>query len=809
MSSKPLAGVNADSKSKHPTAGSFVRPSRPSDKPLSFLEGAHEKYVSELPVFYSASKGDRVLEESISKPIEISGKVVEEIGFDEIRKQLAALHELRIIILDGLRINGVLAGPAVSDEREEELERIKKTCPKVMELDLSRNLLRRWYEIVDICAQLPQLKILKLNGNFFEDVESCSVDIISRTASSLFLNSTLMSWKEIAMVSSKFPSLTSLSLENNQLSSTSAALSAMIQELSLEFNDFESLDCLHHLTALRNLRRLCLRGNKISKIYSSTPSGLVFSPTLDFVDISLNQIPSWSFLNALQAVFPGLTSLRISDNPLYDMPPAPTKVTGLPEKRMTVDEAFMLTLSRLSNLKLLNYGKITPLDRLNGELYYLSLIRKELLAHPQSMEQDILNSHPRYKELCKIYDTPEIQRTAKDDPSNGIDPRSLAAQLIKFKFHLADPSNVGQKRSIYEFEKEIPKSFDVYHIKAIVARRFSLPALRFKLIWESDEWDPVIKGTAEEDEWDSEEEEEDSQPENAIDSKNGKEFIRREEELIDSTREPKYWCKHCKVFVRDTPYERTQHEATGKHQGSLKRFLRDVHRDQERGEKESQRAKSEVERLRGIVSNPGTSSSGPKRTPNDPPWKKPTATGANTAGLTQDRMQQVSQLAEMGVAVPEEFRPSMALAGDWKVVSETPIGEKTTSDPEVKNVGVRKRKLREDEQEEADMQQEVARKAWGSAIREYRADDNDLDALLNKTTNLKKVKAEVEEDPETSGKREPVIKEENDPEDDGGGAPVNAPPDVKQEEKTETGDETENTAPAVMFKKRRPKNIKR
>ncbi|KAM5442092.1 hypothetical protein MferCBS31731_002921 [Microsporum ferrugineum] len=272
---------------------------------------------------------------------------------------------------------------------------------------------------------------------------------------------------------------------------------------------------------------------------------------------------------------------------------------------------------------------------------------------------------------------------------------------------------------------------------------------------------------------------------------------------------PKYWCKHCKVFVRDTPYERTQHEATGKHQGSLKRFLRDVHRDQERGEKESQRAKSEVERLRGIVSNPGSSSSGPKRTPNDPPWKKPTATGANTAGLTQDRMQQVSQLAEMGVAVPEEFRPSMALAGDWKVVSETPIEEKTTSDPEVKNVGVRKRKLREDEQEEADMQQEVARKAWGSAIREYRADDNDLDALLNKTTNLKKVKAEVEGDPEASGKREPVIKEENDPEDDGGGAPVNVPPDVKQEEKTETGDETENTAPAVMFKKRRPKNIKR
>ncbi|EFR03755.1 tubulin-specific chaperone E [Nannizzia gypsea CBS 118893] len=636
-----------------------------------------------------------------------------------------------------------------------------------------------------------------------------------------------MDWKEIALISCKFPSLVTLSLENNQLSSTSAPLSAMIQELLLDFNEYESLDSLSHLTALRNLRHLSLRRNKISKIYASTPSALVFSPTLKFVDISCNQIPSWSFLDALQEVFPGMTNLRISDNPLYALPPAPTKVTGLPEARMTVDEAFMLTLSRLSNLEILNYGKITPLDRLNGELYYLSLIRKEILAHPPSMEQDILNSHPRYKELCKIYETPEIQRTDNDKEPRDIDPRSLAAQLIKFRFHLADSSKVEGKPSARVFEKEIPKSSDIYLIKAIVARHFSLPALQFKLIWESDEWDPVEKGTAEEDEWDSEDADEDdgeAQPahDKLVRQFNEKEFVRREEELTDSTREacmhlykvhaPKYWCKHCKIFVRDTPYERTQHEATGKHQGSLKRFLRDIHRDQERGEKESQKAKSEVERLRGIVSNPG-SSTGSKRPQNDPPWKKATATGANTTGLTQDRMQQVAQLAEMGVAVPEEFRPSMALAGDWKVVSETPI-EEQAADATIKNVGVRKRKLREDEQEEADMQQEVVRKSWGSAIREYRAsedDSADLDALLNMTTNVKKVKVEAKDEPNIGDTQEPAVKKE-DAENDGADAPAkdeDIPPNIKQEEDTATGDGPGDSPPAVMFKKRKPKNIKR
>ena len=165
--------------------------------------------------------------------------------------------------------------------------------------------------------------------------------------------------------------------------------------------------------------------------------------------------------------------------------------------------------------------------------------------HPPSIEQAIIRSHPRYKELCKIYETPEIQRTEEDKQFRDIDPRSLAAQLIKFRFHLADCSKGEGKTNTHVFEKEIPGSFDVYLIKAIVARHFSLPALQFKLIWESDEWDPVEKGTAEEDEWDSEDADDEDEDTPPIDSKlirqGNKEFVRREVELTDSTREVRHW----------------------------------------------------------------------------------------------------------------------------------------------------------------------------------------------------------------------------------------------------------------------------
>ncbi|CRK34866.1 hypothetical protein BN1708_019638, partial [Verticillium longisporum] len=38
---------------------------------------------------------------------------------------------------------------------------------------------------------------------------------------------------------------------------------------------------------------------------------------------------------------------------------------------------------------------------------------------------------------------------------------------------------------------EIPKSFDVYAVKAIAGRMFAVPPLTIRLVWETGEWDPV------------------------------------------------------------------------------------------------------------------------------------------------------------------------------------------------------------------------------------------------------------------------------------------------------------------------------
>ena len=142
-----------------PTAGSFVRPSRPIDPPLSFSESLRKKYASEAP--RSNAHGQA----ASPKAIEISGKVVEEVGFEKIRQQLATLHELRIVLLDGFCMGGVLAYPRPAFSEASwllEVKWIEETCPKIVELDLSRNLIERWEDVAGICMTLAALRSLKV-----------------------------------------------------------------------------------------------------------------------------------------------------------------------------------------------------------------------------------------------------------------------------------------------------------------------------------------------------------------------------------------------------------------------------------------------------------------------------------------------------------------------------------------------------------------------------------------------------------------------------------------------------------------------
>ncbi|KAI9857230.1 MAG: hypothetical protein M1824_004906 [Vezdaea acicularis] len=325
---------------------------------------------------------------------------------------------------------------------------------------------------------------------------------------------------------------------------------------------------------------------------------------------------------------------------------------------------------------------------------------------------------------------------------------------------------------------------------------------------------------------------------------------------------PRYHCKHCNLHVRDTPLERRNHESSPKHQGNIKRFLRDLNRTNDRAQRDAQRAKDEVARLNGIVgagSNPpGSAAStstagrgvGPAAATTDRLRGSITLThgagaGKQRAATPSERKEQLRRLAEMGVAIPEEFRGEMAMVGDWEVLHERVVGSAPQQDPDQEggevegSLGVRRKRTRTadgdaaaamsgDEEEKFQVGHNPRKKRWGDTLKTYPAlnlagdeeeEKDDLDALLQAALPTKKEGLKPVSHPDLPGLKTedsgfPTIKKEEE-EEEGGDQAVTAAREVAPIAhvagvKTEEGVELPPTDAGedIIFKKRKTRSTK-
>ncbi|RDW66289.1 hypothetical protein BP6252_09924 [Coleophoma cylindrospora] len=473
------------------------------DPRQTFVEAVRHKYATNL----ADPLGSGVAEQKIM--ISVS-KVAEEVGFAKINAILAQLNRLRIVIVDGLSIYS-------ADEPGE----IKATCPAIVELDLSRNLFEDIIPILKICGELEALKILKLNGNRLQikDVHLSTQFQIGcenpfNGLVELELNETLLSWVDICKIAQHCPSLTTLKASQNFLAGLSSeqlpvvnrtsgfvdnsndsreksseastnglqqsSLSLTLKSMYLELNEFSSLADLAPLVFFENLRNLHIKGNKISNSSSSLPASTkpIFNKNLRFVDLRNNGISSWDLVDALPRVFPGLTELAISGNPIWKT----VREGGILAEE---EDGYRLTVARLGNLKRLDFSEVTDVYRKDAELFYLSQIGRAMSKVPESEESMIIAQHPRYAELCSIYEPPVVFRS-KD---GSVNPDFLEARLIKLDFYLPPNTIPGQMEQIHRLI-EVPKAFSIYRAKGIVGKQFGLPAMKIRLVLETGDWQP-------------------------------------------------------------------------------------------------------------------------------------------------------------------------------------------------------------------------------------------------------------------------------------------------------------------------------
>ncbi|KIV79971.1 hypothetical protein PV11_07509 [Exophiala sideris] len=500
--------------SSSPTAATFVRPSRKPDPERTLLEGIKFKYApSTTPksVGQSASVGNAA--------IEISGKVVEEVGFDRIKKQLSLLADLKIILVDELAISGIVARAASSVEVKDAQRELQQTCPNIVELDIGWNTIETWQDVANICLPLKRLKILKAGGlrlRSFRATRSENEANPFQNIEELYLNECLLRPEQILQILSPgescgFPSLKVLSLSLNELdvfgkrSQNSAVKCQSVRTLVLHNNKFRDLSSLPDITSLfPNIASISLQGNELSQLGLQTAQQF---DTLETLNLAGNQIDSYAFLDALTSIFPNLTSLRISRNPLYER-----THDGVEQQQSAASDStsYYLTLARIPGLKSLNYTTITPRDREEGEIYYLSVAEKQIRALLDTKDERPLEQkakiacgmHPLYTTLCGKYDREDIVQVFVEStknqkpqsesarPKSELDiyaPGTLGSRLVDACFYIQKPEPECSRT----FQRLLPTTVSVYRLKSLVARHFGLRALQFRLVYESHEYDPV------------------------------------------------------------------------------------------------------------------------------------------------------------------------------------------------------------------------------------------------------------------------------------------------------------------------------
>ncbi|KAG0638274.1 hypothetical protein HOY80DRAFT_968480 [Tuber brumale] len=277
---------------------------------------------------------------------------------------------------------------------------------------------------------------------------------------------------------------------------------------------------------------------------------------------------------------------------------------------------------------------------------------------------------------------------------------------------------------------------------------------------------------------------------------------------------PRYYCKHCKMYVTDTPLSRKNHDASPKHQGNLKRFLRDLHRNNEREKAAAESAKREVARLNALAGGPSTSASSSSSTiARPPPPRQP-------AGVLTDaeRKRQMNELESLGVALPDNYRAEMALIGEWKsteVVPDAP--ERKMTEKEKVQEEIRQDMKRKFDEEEAERKWKVLDEDE-KAIRSFKIETKSYPGMEDEgeggLERLLKLKGKGKDKEEGEVREEQDVKQE--------GADSEVGPKIKAEEphsppgihvpEGNNGAELEvkkEEGTGVVFKKRKVKNIRR
>ncbi|XP_042314489.1 tubulin-specific chaperone E [Sceloporus undulatus] len=439
-------------KCRHPSGGSFIRPNKVNFG-IDFLSAVREKY--------GLNDDQQDAESRTETSIVIGRRTVETIGFDSIKEKQKQLNNLNDISVDGCGVS--LAG------QEEE---IKRTCPNIRRLNLSKNLLSFWKDVVDIACQLEHLEILNLSENKMKFPSTllpatrafCNLRVLA-------LNRTGVTWTEVLLCATGWPALEELYLASNDISLLERPIDVLLnlKWLDLSDNQLTHENQLHLIADLPRLETLILSNNGISSIhFPDVEFGCKTNmfPSLTHLRVKGNRITEWSVINELDKL-QRLQSLDCRNNPLMDTD-------------KNVETVKQLLIAKIGQLKFLNKSQIFPEERRGAELDYRKKYGIDWLKaggnqdpNKNNPSEEFLAAHPRFQVLCEKYGAPEDGELKREQPF------SLKNQLLMLTFKCPD------KPDQQPIKKKLPDSMTIQKVKGLLYRLLKIPGSELKLSYES------------------------------------------------------------------------------------------------------------------------------------------------------------------------------------------------------------------------------------------------------------------------------------------------------------------------------------
>ena len=356
-------------------------------------------------------------------------------------------RDLERVILDGAGIAEVDGGDAVA-----------RALPALLELDISRSLLRSWGDAGRLGEQLPKLTSMNLSGCRLDAGQGVAESVRGRLArlTSLGLNSVRgVSWADVMALVAETPELTALHFCHNGVTSLVAggALPPKLRFLNVEGNA---------LTSWRDVEAGVGRWPALAKLHVSDNPGLSFAAPAPGAFAALTTlfmmrcgIEEWAGVGAM-AHLPALTELALNENPIGGAALHP-------------DDRRGLIMARVVRITRLNRSAVRPLERRDAEVDYFHRCLAEHSAGASLA--DLRAQHPRFDEIAAAqkFDTAVLEAGLWHDRA-----AEARAADVKIASRLVEVQLTLGERTI---KKRLPRTMTVAKLTVLCKRLFRIPGV--------------------------------------------------------------------------------------------------------------------------------------------------------------------------------------------------------------------------------------------------------------------------------------------------------------------------------------------